>query len=814
MMPIRAGRRIGGVRERADEVKTPSSTLIITGSSGLIGSSLIDRVGESYWEMGFDREGPPHPPPSTEQIIACDLSSDRSVSAAIDEVRQLGCTHIASVIHLAAYYSFSGNPSPLYEQVTVRGTERLLHGLRDFEIEQFVFSSTMLVHAPCEPGESINEDSPLGPKWDYPKSKVKTEQLILRERGDVPVVFLRIAGVYDDHCHSIPISHQIKRIYEKKIVAHVFPGDITHGQSFVHLDDLIEALVLVVEHRKSLPAVTTLLIGEPETLSYDELQRAISRQLHDEDWKTFRIPRAVAKFGAWLQGLLPGPGPFIKPWMIDLADDHYALDIGRARQLLGWEPHHSLRETLPKMTAALKADPAGWYKENKLKAKTTSPARPTWPHVANMFLGLWLMGSAPALGIINPALLWSDLASGAAVILSSSFALRHAWAAWAGCAVGLWVMSAPLLFWATNAAAYNNDLITGALIIGFSVIIPRLELSSPTRNSKTGKGESEKDSEEEWSGSGIPPGWSYNPSGWEQRLGIVFLAMVGFFLSRYLAAFQLGHIPHPWDPIFDNGTRQVLTSDISKMFPVSDAGLGAFSYLLDALAGLIGGRRRWRTMPWMVLLFGLFIIPPGVTSIVLVILQPVSIGAWCTLCLVAAVVMLLMVPPALDEVIATSQFLLRTRNEGGNVWRALWLGEGQGEEEPESTQRRSSLKEVIHGIEVFSAPWNLLLSALAGMWLMAMPSVLGLSGAAADSTHIVGALVVTVAVVAFAEPARLVRYFNVLCGVWLILAPWLVAGGTSVWPWSSVVSGLALMALSFPRGPVEDRYAGWQRLIR
>jgi nucleoside-diphosphate-sugar epimerase len=563
-------------------MKTPRNTLIITGSSGLIGSSFIDRAGESYWEMGFDREGPPHPPPSTEQVIGCDLSSDDSVRAAFDEVHRLGCTRIASVIHLAAYYSFSGNPSPLYEQVTVRGTQRLLRGLRDFQVEQFIFSSTMLVHAPCEPGRSIDEDSPLGPKWDYPESKVETEQLILRDRGDMPVVFLRIAGVYDDRCHSIPISHQIKRIYEKQIVARVFPGDITHGQSFVHLDDLIDALVLVVERRKELPPVTTLLIGEPETLSYDTLQRAISRQLHGEDWKTHRIPKAFAKFGAWLQGLLPGPGPFIKPWMIDLADDHYALDIGRARKLLDWEPRHSLRESLPKIISGLMADPLGWYKENKLKAKKTSPDRPTWPHVANMLLGLWLIGSAPALGVMTPALLWSDLGSGAAVILFSSLALRHAWAAWVASGVGLWVMSAPLLFWAPNAAVYNNDLLTGALIVAFAVIIPRLGVSSSPRKVRGGRGLAgggddrsasspcpspptdggEGDSEGELAGSGIPPGWSYNPSGWAQRLGIVFLAMLGFFLSRYLGAFQLGHITHPWDPFFGDATRRVLTSDI------------------------------------------------------------------------------------------------------------------------------------------------------------------------------------------------------------------------------------------------------------
>ena len=106
-----------------------------------------------------------------------------------------------------------------------------------------------------------------------------------------------------------------------------------------------------------------------------------------------------------------------------------------------------------------------------------------------------------------------------------------------------------------------------------------------------------------------------------------------------------------------------------------------------------------------------------------------------------------------------------------------------------------------------------MLSALIGVWLMAAPSVLGLGGAAADSTHIAGALVVTLAVVAFAEPARLVRFLNVLCGVWVLLAPWILEGGTTAWPWSSVATGVALIALSFRRGPVEDHYGGWQRFI-
>ena len=55
-----------------------------------------------------------------------------------------------------------------------------------------------------------------------------------------------------------------------------------------------------------------------------------------EEWETREIPKALAKTGAWLQDMLPGEEPFIKPWMIDLADDHYALDLSRARAVMSY----------------------------------------------------------------------------------------------------------------------------------------------------------------------------------------------------------------------------------------------------------------------------------------------------------------------------------------------------------------------------------------------------------------------------------------------------------------------------------------------
>jgi nucleoside-diphosphate-sugar epimerase len=342
-------------------------TVIITGGSGLIGTAAAARLAASFDVVGFDVEKPSHAPPGVEGVIV-DITSDESVRDGLGHVRERHGDRIASVVHLAVYYDFSGEPSPKYDEITVRGTERLLRALKEFSVEQLVFSSSTLVHAPCEPGRRIDEDWPLEPKWNYPRSKVRAEELIHAGRGAVPAVILRIAGIYDDRGHSIPIAHQIQRIYKRWLTSRVFPGDTSHGQPYVHLDDLMDALARVVERRRQLPDELTLLIGEPETLSYDELQRELGRLIHGEEWETREIPKAVAKAGAWVQDALPlGEEPFIKPWMIDLADDHLELDITRARTRLGWEPERSLRRTLPRMVAALEADPAGWYRENKLE---------------------------------------------------------------------------------------------------------------------------------------------------------------------------------------------------------------------------------------------------------------------------------------------------------------------------------------------------------------------------------------------------------------------------------------------------------------
>jgi uncharacterized membrane protein len=170
----------------------------------------------------------------------------------------------------------------------------------------------------------------------------------------------------------------------------------------------------------------------------------------------------------------------------------------------------------------------------------------------------------------------------------------------------------------------------------------------------------------------IPPAWDYNPSSWLQRLPLVVIAFIGMLIAIYLGMYQLGFFKDVWEPFFGDGSKKVLHSFISKMLPFPDALLGAFSYLVDVVSGVIGKTYRWKTMPWMVIIFGLAVGPLGVVSILLVISQPVLVDAWCTLCLISAVISVVMISPAMDEMLASLQYLQRVKRNKLSVWKAFW----------------------------------------------------------------------------------------------------------------------------------------------
>ena len=220
-------------------------------------------------------------------------------------------------------------------------------------------------------------------------------------------------------------------------------------------------------------------------------------------------------------------------------------------------------------------------------------------------LGCWQIGIALTFDHFSSSLVASDLITGFLLVLFGILCLQpqRTWEQWAIGLVGVWLQLAPLVFWSPSSLVYLNDTIVGALAIVFCFMFTKDEPFTAVADH--------------------PRGWSYNPSAWHHRLPVVGLAMLCWFFARYMAAYQLGYICYIWDPFFPDGTYDVITSDVSRAFPISDAGLGAFCYTLEAVFAWQGGTSRFATMPWLVCSFVFLVIPVGIVSIILIIMQPV-----------------------------------------------------------------------------------------------------------------------------------------------------------------------------------------------
>ena len=340
--------------------------VVITGANGRLGKSIIKRFADNFTIISLDNEKPEEV--DLENYFQMDITDDKTVENCLDKIKEKFGNVIDSIIHLVAYYSFGDQDWTKYQEITIDGTKRLILSLKKkFQVRQFIFSSTLLVYKSCKRGEEIKEDSPLKPEWEYPQSKVISEQILFEENDNVHLVIFRIAGCYDDYCNSIPIAQQIKRIQENQLQKHFFPGDIEAGSPFLHLDDLAEAFFSAVQKRNDLPHEVVMLLGESKTYSYDAFQRRLGKLILNKEFTTYPVPKWLAKAISWIENHIPFyPKPFIQPWMIDFADAHYDVDVSLAKKLLNWTPKRDVYETLPLMVEALKRNPEQWYKDHKL----------------------------------------------------------------------------------------------------------------------------------------------------------------------------------------------------------------------------------------------------------------------------------------------------------------------------------------------------------------------------------------------------------------------------------------------------------------
>jgi hypothetical protein len=109
--------------------------------------------------------------------------------------------------------------------------------------------------------------------------------------------------------------------------------------------------------------------------------------------------------------------------------------------------------------------------------------------------------------------------------------------------------------------------------------------------------------------------------------------------------------------------------------------------------------------------------------------------------------------------------------------------------------------------------WTMATSVAVGIALMFTRIIFDTTAGAADSDHVIGSLVVTFSIMALSEVGRPLRFANIILGAWLVVAPILVTGYSSVAAAASVIGGVLLILLALPLGPIESRYGDWDQWI-
>jgi len=170
-----------------------TSRVLITGHNGYLGSIMAPLLCEAGYEIvGLD----------TGYYAECTLIPDAveipQVRKDLRDLEPRDLNGFDAVIHLAALSNDPvGNLNPAWtEDINVRASIRLAELAKAAGVKRFLFSSSCIMYGMSE-AATVNEDSPLDPKTDYARSKVKSERAIaqLADEGFSPT-FLRNGTIY------------------------------------------------------------------------------------------------------------------------------------------------------------------------------------------------------------------------------------------------------------------------------------------------------------------------------------------------------------------------------------------------------------------------------------------------------------------------------------------------------------------------------------------------------------------------------------------------------------------------------------------
>lgn len=263
--------------------------------------------------------------------LAPDLTATANWRPALQGINVI--VHTAARVHIMN--DNVADPLAAFRAANVDGTLALARQAAEAGVRRFVFISSIKVNGEVSaPGAAFSAKDRPAPVDDYGISKAEAEvclQQVAHDTG-MQVVIIRPPLVYGP---GVKANFQSMMWWLRRGIPLPF-GGIQNKRSLVALDNLIDLIVLCIEHPAA--ANRIFLAADGDDMSTPELLRRVAATLGTEA-KLFSVP----------VGLLTGAARLIgKPAIAQRLCGSLQVDISETRNVLGWQPPFTVDMSLYK----------------------------------------------------------------------------------------------------------------------------------------------------------------------------------------------------------------------------------------------------------------------------------------------------------------------------------------------------------------------------------------------------------------------------------------------------------------------------------
>ncbi len=324
-----------------------ASPILITGASGFVGGHLAEalaRAGKPVRLLVRDPRRITYPLARTMKVVIGDVTDAPSLKAAVKGVR--------TVFHLAGVLKGLGYAD--YERVNVGGTRLLCEAMaQERGIRRLVLVSSLAAAGPSEPGRPRVEKDVPHPLSFYGITKRKGEEVALAYTRRFDVIILRPGGVYGPRDRDV--FEYFKMVRSGLVPVH---GDGRQEMSFVHVADLVQALVLAASIPRAAGKIFFISDGRPAT--WMEFLERVGEAM-GKRYALLRVPIPVvgliATVADGVARFRRKPGILNRDKVKEARCKAWTCDIEAARKILGYKPRFDLASGV--------ADAVAWYRKNE-----------------------------------------------------------------------------------------------------------------------------------------------------------------------------------------------------------------------------------------------------------------------------------------------------------------------------------------------------------------------------------------------------------------------------------------------------------------